>query len=332
MRERRSDSMKLKRFVVAGLVLGAIAIYWAVGMSKSPVRQFAVAPHSVESVSSLSELFVLSPPELDRVDIARMNLLCAQGLPAADHLEITGSLAKIDQMATRVRSETQRHLYRFRRNPAEFDHSEGFFRMTMLMVVLTEDFQVHYAIDKIAGAANAAPGDAFFANSQAVFVYGLTGAKPQGTCSSLPVLQVAVGRRLGYPLKLVTTKGHLFVRWEDARERFNFEAAGQGANRFADDYYRHWPFEVTEEEIQTEGYLKSLSPPEELAVFLSIRGMCWQAANRFADAAESFRAATRLSPGCRSYGLMQTQMEQKARDLAEAGVANIKQTGQSPEK
>ena len=33
-------------------------------------------------------------------------------------------------------------------------------------------------------------------------------ALARGTCSSLPVLQVAVGRRLGYPLKLVTTKGH----------------------------------------------------------------------------------------------------------------------------
>ena len=32
---------------------------------------------------------------------------------------------------------------------------------------------------------------------------------------------MAVGRRLGYPLKLVTTKGHLFVRWEGAGERFN---------------------------------------------------------------------------------------------------------------
>jgi hypothetical protein len=57
-------------------------------------------------------------------------------------------------------------------------------------------------------------------------------------------------------------------------ERFNIEAAGRGVNCFPDDYYRHWRFEVSEREVAAEGYLKSLSPAEELAVFLSIRGMC----------------------------------------------------------
>ena len=139
-----------------------------------------------------------------------------------------------------------------------------------------------------------------------------------------------MGRRLGYPLKLVTTKGHLFVRWEDSRERFNFEAAGQGANRFTDDYYRHWPFEVTEGEVQAEGYLKSLTPAQELAVFLSIRGMCQQAAAHFAQAAVSFREAARLWPGCRSFQLMQNQMERQARRSAETEVANTKQEESTP--
>ena len=122
--------------------------------------------------------------------------------------------------------------------------------------------------------------------------------------SSLPVLQVAIGRRLGYPLKLVTTKGHLFVRWEDSTERFNIEASGNGVNRFSDDYYRHWPLEVSDAEIQAEGYLKSLSPSEELAVFLSIRGMCWRDAHDHKQAAECFRLATKLNPACLSYTIM----------------------------
>jgi hypothetical protein len=42
------------------------------------------------------------------------------------------------------------------------------------------------------------------------------------------VLYVAIGRRLGYPLKLVECKGHLFVRWEDAKERFNIEGTSRG--------------------------------------------------------------------------------------------------------
>jgi hypothetical protein len=233
-----------------------------------------------------------------------MNLLCAQGLPGADRFDLNDCLLKLDEMAARVRSETARYLYRFQANPAEFENSEGFFRMLMLAVVLVEDFGVRYAPAKIGTAADARIGDGFFADAQDVFLQGVTGAKHEGTCSSLPVLQVAVGRRLGYPLKLVTTKGHLFVRWEGPHERFNIEAAGKGVNRFTDDYYRHWPLDVTPAEEAAEGYLKSLTPPEELAVFLSIRGMCLREAARLPEAAEAFAAAARLAPACGGYQVM----------------------------
>jgi hypothetical protein len=241
------------RWMVKWLLLNLVlAVPILTGCGQKQSNQQMISSVQVANLASLAQL---SPDALAQLDVARVNLLCAEGLPGSEHLNITNALAVIDQMAARVRSETERHFYRYQRNPAEFERSEGFFRMIMLMVVLAEDFQVHYASNKIANAVSASIGDGFFADSQDVFLHGLTGPKHQGTCSSLPVLQVAVGRRLGYPLKLVTTKGHLFVRWEDARERFNFEAAGQGANRFSDDYYRHWPLEVTDEEVQAEGYL-----------------------------------------------------------------------------
>jgi len=285
---------------------------------------------SLSPVSDLVSLVELHRSDLEKLEVARVNLHCAQGLPGAEHLDLTNSLTTIDRMATHVRSETERHLYHFRNKPSDFENSEGFFRMIMLMVVLTEDFQVHYASNKIASVVSAGANDGFFTDSRDVFLHGLTGKEPRGTCSSLPVLQVAVGRRLGYPLKLVTTKGHLFVRWEDSRERFNFEAAGQGANRFSDDYYRQWPFKVTQEEVTAEGYLNSLSRAEELAVFLSIRGMCWREGGRFSEAAWSFREANRLFPGCRSFQILQMQMEEKTRALERAGVASTKRKEQTP--
>jgi hypothetical protein len=59
-------------------------------------------------------------------------------------LDMEGSLAVLDQMAARVQAETQRHYYRFKTNPEEFENSEGFFKMLMLAVVLAEDFRVQY--------------------------------------------------------------------------------------------------------------------------------------------------------------------------------------------
>ena len=267
---------------------------------------------SASSVSSLTDLLALPSGALDQVDIARMNLLCAQGLPGGEDLDVAGCLKVLEEMTARVRTETERYHNRFERNPAEFENSEGFFKMVILAVVLAEDFQVKYAPNKMVTVAGARPDDGFFADAHDVFLHGLLGTRRQGTCSSLPVLHVTVGRRLGYPLKLVTTKGHLFVRWEDAKERFNVEAAGNGVNRFTDDYYRHWPLEVSEAEVEAEGYLKSLTPAEELAVFMSIRGMCWRDSRLYAEAAESFQAATRLAPKCQAYSLMAIQLKQGA--------------------
>ena len=88
-----------------------------------------------------------------------------------------------------------------------------------MTVVVQEDFKVRYnpARANASGADSAIDG--FFQNSRDIFLHGLLSGERTGTCSSMPVLYAALGRRLGYPLKLVTTKGHLFVRWDSATER-----------------------------------------------------------------------------------------------------------------
>jgi len=127
----------------------------------------------------------------------------------------------------------------------------------------------------------------------------------------MPVLYIAIGRRLGYPLKLVTTKSHLFIRWESPTERFNLEATGKGMNRYGDDHFKHWPFPVTEAEIQADGYLKSLTPAEELALFLSLRGHCLREAGRMPEAIASYAEAVRLAPDSRPYRLLLADARQR---------------------
>jgi len=275
-------------------------------------------------------LLRLPPAALSNLSICELNVLCAGGLSAGKVTDIKQCLATIDSWAQHVRSETQRHLYRYERNPAEFDNSPGYFRMLMLAVVLAEDYGVHYDPERMGGPETALMDDAFFADSHKVFLHGLLGPDRVGTCSSLPVLYVAVGRQLGYPLKLVATKGHLFVRWEGAGERFNIEATSRGSNRFDDDHYRHWPFEISPAEEQTEGYLQSLTPAGELSAFLSIRGMCLCEAGRIPEAAESFAAAARLSPQCRTYQALLADLQTTlARQTASTASSSPNSTGQN---
>jgi len=295
--------MDLKRLAILALVFDLA------GCRQQPANEPNKTLVGAPTVDSVVKLSVNS---LQKLDIAQVNLCCAQGLPGTTNLNIQECLAAVDQMVERVRTETERHAYRFRQAPAEFENSAGYFKMIMMGVVLAEDFKVQYAPAKRGTAAEARIGDGFFAEGSEVFLHGLLGSKHEGTCSSMPVLYVAVGRKLGYPLSLVTTKGHLFVRWENVSERFNIEVTSHGINRFSDDYYRHWPMEVSEEEIRAEGYLKSLMPGEELAAFLSIRGMCQSEAGQYTAAAVSFDRAATLAPGTRSYARLRDDLRIKA--------------------
>jgi len=136
-----------------------------------------------------------------------MNLLCPKALPGAGDLDVDGCLKFLDEMAARVRTETERYHNRFVRNSTEFENSEAL-QDGDFAVVLAEDFQVKYAPIKWSLSQGRARMTAF---SRMPMTFSCTDAGHTAArhISSLPVLHVTVGRGLGYPLKLVTTKGHL---------------------------------------------------------------------------------------------------------------------------
>ncbi len=129
-----------------------------------------------------------------------------------------------------------------------------------------------------------------------MFLDGPLGEWRSGTCASLPVFYTAIGRRLGYPIKLVTTKAHQFMRWDDGEHRMNLEASGRGLSVYPDDYYRKWPFPMTAEEEQTGRFLRNLTPAEEVATFLQSRSSVLVTHKRFDEARAGIRHASQLAP------------------------------------
>ncbi len=174
------------------------------------------------------------------------------------------------------------------------DNSQAKYCALMMVTVLQQDFGVRYNPDRIRNPD--------FRNAGDLFIHGMLGGNG-GTCASMPVLYAAVGRRLGWPIKLVHAHAHLFCRWDDTegqhpfgKERFNIEATGLGANFFSDDYYRTWPEPVCSEMIDQPGYLKSLTLAEEFAGFLALRGHCLEDNGRIAKACEAYRLSCQLAP------------------------------------
>jgi hypothetical protein len=227
-------------------------------------------------------------------DIA--NLACAADLPGADHVDFGHCLLRLQEMTDQVRQFTDKMLPRFRRKRWDYGNSEGYFRALCLITALQRDLGVRYNPAKI-------PDDAQFDVADS-FIFGILDG-PGGTCATLPVVYAAIGRRLGYPIRLVCAfageANHQFARWDEpGGERFNIEATAQGLSCHSDDYYRTGRY-ATSPEIEKAGcFLQSMTPRQELASFFANRAFIWEENGniRFAVDAWCWAAALHATNQC----------------------------------
>jgi hypothetical protein len=280
-----------------------------------------VSTNSFVQPTKLTQLLALPPEQLDKVDIARMNLLCAEGLSGSEDLDVQQNLDTLDSWAQHVKEETFRNYHRFLDNPGEYNNSEAYYRMAMLAMVLQEDFNVHYdperAMPQILGKRE--PNDVFYADAKDIFINGILGDERHGTCSSLPVLYAAVAQRLGYPVDLASAEEHLYLRYEEGTNHLNVDAAGEGFITRPDDEYRKWPYSITDEEIKTYGYLKPMSKQQILAAFLAIRAMNLTSAKRLGEAADSWEAVGHYLPSTPVLQQIVEMAKERASDVHNAG-------------
>jgi hypothetical protein len=187
----------------------------------------------------------------------------------------------------------------FRNRPCEYEKSEAYFRVLVMVTVVQRDMGVTYD----PGLTRHRPegGDFPWASSREVFLHGPLSPDRNtrhGTCANLPVLFAAIGRSLGYPIYLCLARGHVFCRWHDAvsGERFNIEASGRGLNVYPDEHYTRWPYPIPLEEVSRGNFLRNLDPPEELSTFMLARGQVLEDAGYLLDAITCYAHAHRLAP------------------------------------
>jgi len=237
----------------------------------------------------------MTAEQLDSADIAAMNLACAAGLAGTSDLDVQECLAKLDEWTNQVRAETKRQLSRFLASPATYDSSEGRFRMIVLVETLKVKCGVRLDPKR--------PRRIDYRDPGLLFIHGILAGKSAPSGMTIPILYAAVGRRLGYPLRLVQAKGHLFLRWDGpkATERFNIEVTPKGLRYPPDKHYETWPAKLSKAELAGGRFLGSLTPARELAAFLAARGHCLLDTGRLAGAHEAYATACRLAPREPSY-------------------------------
>lgn len=252
------------------------------------------------SVPTLSE--VLSDDADEFVgryrDIGAVNLGCARGLPKCEKDQFPGHLEFLDRVADGVRAYTGRSWRLFRLKPTQFQHSENVFRVYAMEHVFRVGFKIRY--DPIVRDATKAATGWNTTDSSEVFIHGILGPKRTGTCSSLPTFAIAVGRRLGYPLKLILVPNHTLYRWDDGSEVFNFQHTEAGGDVRPDSYYYEWPRKWDEIDhalnARTGVWLNPLTPRKEVSKFLCNRALVLREAGRCDEALEALDAAERFDP------------------------------------
>ena len=93
---------------------------------------------------TLAELIGRPDADLDRNDIALLNLICAVGLPGAEDLDIPRLLDTLDEWAGLIRMETDRNYYKFIDAPGACKNSQAYFCVLYMITVLRRECGVHY--------------------------------------------------------------------------------------------------------------------------------------------------------------------------------------------
>ncbi|MCX6917480.1 MAG: hypothetical protein NT167_31345 [Verrucomicrobia bacterium] len=254
---------------------------------------------------TLAELLALPPDQLDKVDVALINLLCAEGLRGSEILDTDYLTRTLNGWAAHVESETKRNYHLFEEHPEKFKNSLAYFRMAMLATVLVQDLRIQYNPEREKQLENGhilrSDNDekAFFADSKDVFIHGLLGDKHYGTCASMPFLYVAIGRRLGYPVTLATTATHFYVRYEEGNgKHLNVEATEHRAflTPSDDEYKNPWEMHLSDDEVKGMAYLQPLSNKQILGHSLLTRSAVLRSMKQYDKQAETWATAARYLP------------------------------------
>lgn len=257
--------------------------------------------------TNLGAAIRLNPDQIADCDPARLNLLCAEGLPGAEDLDIDEYLHRLDVWSVWIAMQSKAEEDYFHSHKEEYFGSEPYWRMLSLTTTLQLHFGIRYEPKLMIGT------NWDWKDSRDVLLNGLLGPRRTGSCPSLPVLLVVIARRLGYPLYQVHAPAHAFSRWDGTRPRphqfptwrqsINFECHGKGLLTTTDEHYKRWPVSWTFEVIEAEKrrrrplYLRNLDPAEMFAASLLQRAYVLLEHKRYDECYVAAMAAGRFWPG-----------------------------------
>jgi len=278
------------------------------------------AAHIDAGKRTVAQLMALSDAELEEVDVVEMNIAVAREIPGLEKLDYGHYRRFVDGWTEQFRRwlpDAERGG--FYPTPDKYKNDINFFRLGMLAQFLDQSIGVAYVEEQrqaqIEARKTGRKAEIAYTDSGHLLLHGLIDTK-RGTCGTMPVLHVAIGRRLGWPVSLACTGSHFVCRYDDGKVIYNIEATDTGRGGFAEgsdqDYVEKEG--ISQKAIAVGSDLRRLTASEMLGVFIAAR------ARHFNDTGRSDLAA-------RDYVLAFTQMPNN-RKVYIALVGHLVETGE----
>jgi regulator of sirC expression with transglutaminase-like and TPR domain len=202
---------------------------------------FASAAFSQDSIFPTDVQRLIDLPDTE-IDIAIAALAFAK--ESYPNLDVGAYSKKIDELAEKVRL-----MARGTQDPER--------RIRVLNTVIFRDGGYRYDRDPFARA-----------NQDYYFLNGILDTK-KGICYTLPLLYVAVGQRVGYPVRVVVAPDHMFVRYDLPGFKQNNIEVTSGGQYFSNESYVE-RFLVSKRGIESGSYMRMLTNRELIAEMLGV--------------------------------------------------------------
>jgi hypothetical protein len=161
------------------------------------------AVRRTEPIYLWNELIDFSEEKLAAIDPVVMNLAVAKGiLPLAD-LNIPAYQRTIDLWAKDIERRLPEWMEEFSRRPQDWNNDVDEFRLGLVSYYVAKFLGVRY-IEEQRGAVHVA-----YTNPSDLFLNGVMDTR-RGACGNMALLQVVLGRRLGWPVSVATARWHEF--------------------------------------------------------------------------------------------------------------------------
>jgi len=209
---------RAKGLIVDGLfLLAAITAVYAFPGEQSPSvnSEFGQLQPCTEPEQELNQML---RGKDGGIDLTLANWLVAADIPEFRGVSREAYFAQLDAMTEHVRQDMEgmQRAGWHGTNPNDPDTRCCRFCSAIIRLRLTysEEFRQE--------DLTVAQTKALYSDANNIFLAGLLRSR-HGSCVSMPLIYLVIGRRLGLPVHLVTVGKHCFIRWEQPGYRMNIE-------------------------------------------------------------------------------------------------------------